>query len=115
MTCSEGTMSTVVPALCNRECLCATGYTSNEALQNCEAYPKVVRCLTAYFQFGEFRPGQLETLMAVLHGRDVFVRLPTNFKLNERKEKLFSMKYTFLKGGLKRKHFCEYPCNTHLL
>ena len=77
MTCSEGTMSTVVPALCNRECLCATGYTSNEALQNCEAYPKVARCLTAYFQFGEFRPGQLETLMAVLHGRDVFVRLPT--------------------------------------
>ena len=43
----------------------------------CEAYLKVARCLTAYFQFGEFRPGQLETLMAVLHGTDVFVRLPT--------------------------------------
>ena len=61
-------------ALCNRECLCAAGYTSNDALQKCEAHLKVGRCLTAYFQF---RPGQLEMLMAVLHGRDVFVRLPT--------------------------------------
>ena len=35
------------------------------------------RCLTAYFKFGKFHLGQLEMLMAVLHGRDVFVRLPT--------------------------------------
>ena len=69
-------MSSVVP-LCSRECLCASGYFSKDALQQCAAYRRVASCLTAHFKFGDFRPGQLETVLAVLHGSDVFVRFPT--------------------------------------
>ena len=67
----------MLPDLCDRGCLCASGSTSQDALQQCLVYPKVASCLREYFKFKEFRPGQLETLLSVLHGQDVFVRLPT--------------------------------------
>ena len=46
-------------------------------LEKCAAYPKVHSTLVKYFRLREFRPGQLEAVLAALHGRNVFVRLPT--------------------------------------
>ena len=31
----------------------------------------------SFFKFAEFRPGQLEATLAVLHNKDVFVRMAT--------------------------------------
>ena len=53
-------MSSVVSALCSRECLCASGCTSEDPVQHCDAYPKVINSLNTYFKLGSFRPGQLE-------------------------------------------------------
>ena len=36
-----------------------------------------MEALKTYFEFGCFRPGQLEAVLLALHGRDVFVRIPT--------------------------------------
>ena len=41
------------------------------------AYPRVVSVLERTFNLVSFRPGQLEALLPILHGRDAFVRLPT--------------------------------------
>ena len=43
----------------------------------CEVKAKLYSALYSYFKFNEFRPGQLESLVPVLHGKDVFVRLAT--------------------------------------
>ena len=71
------THCTVVPDCCETKCACASGCISGDALQRCTVYPKVHCCLVEYFKLREFRTGQLEAVLAVLHGRDVFVRLPT--------------------------------------
>ena len=39
--------------------------------------PKGHQCAQTYFKFDYFRPGQLEAILPALHGRDVFVRIPT--------------------------------------
>ena len=62
--------------LCNQDCLCAAGCISAEALKQCSVYPRVASALTTYFQFNSFRPGQLEAVLPVLHGKDAFVQLP---------------------------------------
>lgn len=36
-----------------------------------------MNALKTYFKFVCFRPGQLDAVLPPLHGRDVFVRLPT--------------------------------------
>ena len=59
------------------QCPCAGDYVSEDALQHCTAYVKAARCLLKYFQFSEFRAGQLEAILAALHGRNAFVRFPT--------------------------------------
>ena len=33
--------------------------------------------MQSYFGYSDFRPGQLEALLPVVHGRDAFVRMPT--------------------------------------
>ena len=33
--------------------------------------------LRTYFKFATFRPGQLDALLPLVHGRDVFVRMAT--------------------------------------
>ena len=63
--------------LCSKDCVCASGSTSKQALQQCSAYPRAISALNTYFKYSCFRPGQLEAILPVLHGRDTFVRLPT--------------------------------------
>ena len=70
-------MSVASSGLCSKDCLCASGSTSQDALQNCTAYQKAVNALETYFKFANFRPGQLEAVLPALHGKDVFVRIPT--------------------------------------
>ena len=79
LECSElqDAMSRAFSGLCRKNCLCASGCTSQDALQQCTAHLKVVDALKTYFEFGCFRPGQLEAVLPALHGRDVFVRIPT--------------------------------------
>ena len=43
----------------------------------CEVKAKLHSALCSYFKFDEFRLGQLESLVPVLHGKDVFIRLAT--------------------------------------
>ena len=43
----------------------------------CDVKAKLYLALCSYFKFDEFRPGQLESLVPVLHGKDVFIRLAT--------------------------------------
>ena len=46
-------------------------------LESCEAYHRAKAALLYYFKFDSFRPGQLAALLPVLHGRDVFAKMPT--------------------------------------
>ena len=41
------------------------------------AQPKLEGALRSTFHYTSFRPGQLEALHSVAHGKDVFVRMPT--------------------------------------
>ena len=43
----------------------------------CLAKDRIATTLHTVFGYTEFRPGQEEALLAVLHGRDVFVRMAT--------------------------------------
>lgn len=43
----------------------------------CDVKSKLYSALCSYFKFTEFRQGQLESLVPILHGKDVFVRLST--------------------------------------
>ena len=43
----------------------------------CDVKANLQSALHSYFKFDEFRPGQLESLVPVLHGKDVFIRLAT--------------------------------------
>ena len=70
-------MSVCFTGLCYKDCACARGSTSHEALQQCCAYWKAVNALGTYFKFASFRPGQLEGILPVLHGKDVLVRILT--------------------------------------
>ena len=44
---------------------------------HCEAYVRAKMALHTFQKYDQFRPGQLYTLMAVLHGKDAFVRMAT--------------------------------------
>ena len=43
-------------------------------METCVGYRKLKEALQGHFKF---RPGQLEALLPVVHGKDVFVRMPT--------------------------------------
>lgn len=43
----------------------------------CPARIQLYTTLRRFFKFAEFKPGQLEATMAVLHRKDVFVRMAT--------------------------------------
>ena len=45
--------------------------------EQCEAKPKLLSALRQYFKYPGYRPGQLETLLPLMHGRDVFARMAT--------------------------------------
>ena len=44
---------------------------------DCGVQQKLYEAIFRYFKFSSFKPGQLECLMAVAHGSDVFARMPT--------------------------------------
>ena len=43
----------------------------------CEMKVKLQSTLYSYFKSDDFRPGQLEALIPIAHGKDVFIRLAT--------------------------------------
>ena len=45
--------------------------------ESCMAYHKAKDALRQFFKYDKFRPGKMSALMAVLHGRDVVVKMAT--------------------------------------
>ena len=45
--------------------------------EQCQARSRLLTALNKYFHHASFRPGQLEVLLPVMHGKDVFARLAT--------------------------------------
>ena len=43
----------------------------------CQAQSNLLTALSKYFHHTSFRPGQLEVLLPVMHGKDVFARMAT--------------------------------------
>ena len=58
------------------ECPAAGGCTTLSG-DECVVRCRVEQTLQKYFGFSSFKPGQLEAVLPVLHGRDVFVRIAT--------------------------------------
>lgn len=58
--------------LCGNDCV-----KDGVSLDECVGYTKLRDALQAHFKYDDFRPGQLEAVLPVVHGRDVFVCLPT--------------------------------------
>ena len=50
---------------------------SSPDVDSCPAVAKLRTALVSYFHHDSFRPGQLEAMLAVMHGNDVLVKLPT--------------------------------------
>ena len=73
------TMSTTVgfTGVCSGDCACASGSSAEDVLQQCSAYRRAVFALETHSSFSTFRPGQLDAILPVLHGNDVFARIPT--------------------------------------
>ena len=65
--------------LCGSECCLARGpgVCANGESVTCAAKVKLQETLHKYFKFPTFWPGQIEALLPVLHGNDVFVRMAT--------------------------------------
>ena len=59
--------------LCGNNCVVNDGM----SLDDCVGYMKLRDALQVYFKYDDFRPGQLEDVVPVVHGKDVFVCLPT--------------------------------------
>ena len=73
------TMSIPGQQICSdSECPLAERF-SNSILQqsSCPAKEKLKNALSATFKFDSFRPGQLQALLPLVHGKDVFVNIPT--------------------------------------
>lgn len=66
-------------AICLNTCPFAkqisTVSTPNE--DSCAALAKLQPAVCSYFHHDSFRPGQLEAMLPVMHGNDVFVKMPT--------------------------------------
>ena len=59
--------------LCGNNCVVSDGV----SLDGCVGYKRLRDALQVYFKYSDFRPGQLEALLPLVHGKDVFVSLPT--------------------------------------
>lgn len=67
-------------AICNSLCSLAVGpppAATEEQLQVCPAYCSLMHVLSTVWKYPKLRPGQLEAVLPVLHGHDVFVRMAT--------------------------------------
>ena len=58
--------------LCGSSCV-----NDGVSLDDCAGYKKLRDALRSHFKYNDFRPGQLEAVLPVVHGKDVFVCLPT--------------------------------------
>ena len=58
-------------------CSISDCWTSDSPSQHCAAESKLRFVLNNTFQHSDFLPGQLEALLPVAHGRDVFVHMRT--------------------------------------
>ena len=66
-------------AMALRRVLCSKNCVVNQSmpLGDCDGYKRLRDALHVHFKYTDFRPGQLEALLPVVHGRDVFVHMPT--------------------------------------
>ena len=66
--------------LCRLDCRYSTGtvgLAKDGMPMTCIAVERLNAALHSVFGFRDFRPGQLDAMLPVLHGRDVFVRMTT--------------------------------------
>ena len=66
-------MSDTSRFLCYSACQAAYGGSS----EACIALRRLQEALQKYYRFTEFRQGQLDALLPVVHGKDTFVRMAT--------------------------------------
>ena len=62
--------------VCGSACFTTEGNWQSGSTQ-CLAKEKLEAALLKYFKYTTFRPGQLDALLAVMHGKDVLVRMAT--------------------------------------
>ena len=74
--CNHIRSSSMSSLLCSASCELAGGSCGSRSA-TCVAKAKLEETLARYFKFPSFRPGQLEALLPLLHGRDVFVHMAT--------------------------------------
>lgn len=70
--------SAATTAVCRSECPLSRGlsFTDSHVQAECCVYDRI-HCQLSRFGFSDFRPGQLEAVLSILHGNDVFVRVAT--------------------------------------
>lgn len=61
--------------ICGRSCPLSKPSSMPTSSTQCLARLKAT--MQSHFGYSDFRPGQLEALFPVVHGRDVFVSMPT--------------------------------------
>ena len=61
---------------CSQTCPLAKGECVYADVE-CSGKVRLERALQKFFKFDVFRPGQLESLLPLVHGRDVFTRMAT--------------------------------------
>ena len=59
------------------EKLLCSNHCDGQSSSGCVAREKLTRSLEVHFGFKALRQGQLEGVLPVAHGKDVFVRMPT--------------------------------------
>ena len=59
--------------MCSSSCPLLGGCANSK----CAGKRKLEAALFSYFKFTSFHPGQLETLLPLMHGKDVFARMAT--------------------------------------
>ena len=52
-------------------------YCCSDASDQCTARMRLHSALRTYFKFDDFREGQLEAMLPIMHHKDVFVRMAT--------------------------------------
>ena len=58
--------------------LCKKPYSACKGISSlCASKRRSECCLEEYFRFSSFLPGQLDAILPILHGKDVFVRMAT--------------------------------------
>ena len=74
-----GGFRSVLNTMADRRMLCGNNCVVHEMLplDGCVGYTKLKDALRVHFKNDDFRPGQLEALLPVVYGRDVFVRMLT--------------------------------------